>query len=129
MSLLPTASQPATCTLPFLIVLIQYSIVLSVFSVADDMKRQKCYEVEIVFHLVPVAVETSKIIHSAGCSLLIDIDCWVAWATDVLSQLSNVFLQISVAIIQGNVLDMMSSLRRYDRICLMILLCDKYVLP
>ena len=102
---------------------------LSVFSVADDMKRQKCYEVEIVFELVPVAVETSKIIRSAACSLLTDIDCCVAWATDDLSQMSNVFLQISVAITQGNVLDMMSSLRRYDRICLMILLCDKYVLP
>ena len=69
-----------------------------------------------IFEIVPVAVETSKIIHSAGCSLLTDIDCWAAWATDVLSQLSNVFLQISVAIIQGNVLDMMSSLRRYDEI-------------
>ena len=53
-----------------------YSTILnpgSASSAAKDLKRQKYPQLVADFEFVPVAVETSRIIGSAGCSLLTDI--------------------------------------------------------
>ena len=92
-----------------------YAIILnpgSASSPTKDLKRQKYSQLVANFVFVPVAVETSGIIASAGCSLLTDIGRHISRATNDLHQMSCIFQQISVAIFQGNVLAMTSSLRR-----------------
>ena len=65
------------------------------------------------FEFVPVAVETSGIIGSAGCSILTDIGRRITRATNDPRQMSYIFQQISVAIIRGNVLAIKASSRKY----------------
>ena len=82
-----------------------YSTILnpsSASSAAEDLKRRKYPQLVADFEFVPVAVETSGIIGSAGCSLLTDIGRRISRATNDPRQVSYIFQQISVAIIRGN---------------------------
>ena len=84
-----------------------YSTILnpgSASSATEDLKRQKYPQLVADFEFVPVAVETSGIIGSAGCSLLADVGCRISRATNDPRQVSYIFQQISVAIIRGNAL-------------------------
>ena len=79
-----------------------YSTILnpgSASSPAEDLKKQKHSQLVADFELVPVAVETSGIIGSAGCSLLADIGRHILKAINDPRQMSYIFQQISVAII------------------------------
>ena len=80
---------------------------------AEDLKRRKYAQLVADFEFVPVAVETSGIIGSAGCSLLTDIDRRISRATNFLRQMFYIFQQISVAIILGNALAITASSWRY----------------
>ena len=83
-----------------------YSTVLnagSAPSAAEDLKRRKYYQLVADFEFVPVAVETSGIIGSAGCSTIIDIGCRTSRATNDPRHMSYIFQQIS-SIIRGNAL-------------------------
>ena len=77
------------------------------------MKRRKYSQLVADFEFVSVAVETSEIIGSAGCSLLTDIGRRISRATNVPRQMSYIFQQISVAIIRGNALAITASSRKY----------------
>ena len=93
-----------------------YSTILnpgSASSAAEDLKRQKIYQLVADFEFVPVAVETSGIIGSAGCSLLTNISRRISRATNDPRQMSYIFQQISVAIIRGNALAITASSKRY----------------
>ena len=92
-----------------------YSTILnpgSASSAVEDLKRQKYSQLVADFEFDPVAVETSGIIGSAGCSLLTDIGRCILRAINDPRQMSY-FQQISVAIIRGNILAMTASSRRY----------------
>ena len=68
-----------------------YSTILnpgSASSAAEDLKRQKYSQLVADFEFVPVAVETSGIIGSAGCSLLTDIGRRISRATNDPRQVS-----------------------------------------
>ena len=80
---------------------------------AKDLKKQKYSQLVADFEFVPVAVETSGIIGSAGCSLLTDIGRRISRATNDPRQMSYIFQQISVAIIRGNALAIIASSRKY----------------
>ena len=54
----------------------------SASSSGEDLKRQKYSQLVTDFEFVPVAVETSGIIGSAGCSLLTDIGRRISRATN-----------------------------------------------
>ena len=93
-----------------------YSTILipgSTSSAAEDLKRRKYSQLVADFEFVPVAVETSGIIGSAGCSLLTYIGRRISRATNDPRQMSCIFQQISVAIIRGSALAMTASSRRY----------------
>ena len=93
-----------------------YSTILnpgSASSAAEDLKRRKYSHLVADFEFVPVAVETSGIIGSAGCSLLTDIGRRISRATNDPRQMSYIFQQISVAIIGGNALAITASSRKY----------------
>ena len=81
--------------------------------VAVDLKRRKYSQHVADFEFVPVAVETSGIIGSAECSILIDIGCRISRATNDPRQTSYIFQQISVVVVLGIALSMTSSLRKY----------------
>ena len=84
-----------------------YSTILnpgSASSAAEDLKRRKYPQLVADFEFVPVAVETSGIIGSAGCSLLTDIGRRISRAINDPRQMSYIFQQISVAIMRGNAL-------------------------
>ena len=85
----------------------------SALSAAEDLKRQKYSQLVANFEFVPVVVDTSGIIGSAGCSLLADIGRRISKATNDPRQMSYIPRQISVAIIRGNALAMTASSRRY----------------
>ena len=71
-----------------------YSTVLnpgSASSAAEDLKRQKYSQLVADFEFVPVAVETSGIIRSAGCSHLTDIGRRFLRATNDPRQMSYTF--------------------------------------
>ena len=85
----------------------------SASSAAEDLKRRKYSKLVADFEFVPVAVETSGVIGSAGWSHLTDIGRRISRATDDPRQMSCIFQQISVAIIRGNALAMTVSSRRY----------------
>ena len=85
----------------------------SASSAAEDLKRRKYPQLVADFEFVPVAVETSGIIGSAGCSLLTDIGRRISRATNDPHQMSYIFQQISVAIIRGNALAITASSRKY----------------
>ena len=94
----------ATCTDSFTASNL-YSTILnpgSASSTAEDLKRRKYPQPVAAFEFVPVAVETSGIIGSAGCSLLTDIGRRISRATNDPRQMSYIFQQISDAIIRGN---------------------------
>ena len=78
---------------------------------AEDLKRRKYSQLVANFEFVPVAVETSGIIGSAGYSLLTDIGRRISRASNDLRQTSYIFHQISVAIIRGNALSTSSSVQ------------------
>ena len=62
----------------------------STLSAAEDLKRQQYSQLVADFEFVPVVVETSWIIRSAGCSLLTDISRCILRATnDVLHPPTN----------------------------------------
>ena len=84
-------------------------------SAAEDLKRRKYSQLVADFEFVPVAVETSGIIGSAGCSLLTDIGRRITRATNDLRKMSYIFQQISVAIIRGNAQAMTASSRKYGQ--------------
>ena len=68
-----------------------YSTILnpgSASSAAEDLKRRKYSQLVADFEFVPVAVETSGIIGSAGCSLLTDIGRRISRATNDPRQVS-----------------------------------------
>ena len=68
-----------------------YSTILnpgSASSTAEDLKRQKYPQLVADFEFVPVAVETSGIIGSVGCSLLTDIGRRISRATNDPRQVS-----------------------------------------
>ena len=93
-----------------------YSTILnpdSASSAAKDLKKQKYSQLVADFEFVPVAVETSGIIGSAGCSLLTDIGHRILRATNDPRQMSYIFQQISVTIIHANALAMTASSRKY----------------
>ena len=85
----------------------------SASSAAEDLKRRKYSQLVADFELVPVIVETSGVVGSAGCSLFTDIDRRIPRVTNDPRQMSCIFQQISVAIIRGNALAMTASSRRY----------------
>ena len=85
----------------------------SASSAAVDLKRRKYSQLVSDFEFVPVAVETSGIIGSAGCSLLTDIGRRISRATNDPRQMSSIFQQMSVAIIRGNALAITASSRIY----------------
>ena len=85
----------------------------SASSTAKDLKRQKYSQVAADFEFVPVAVETSGIIGSAGCSLLTDIGRRISRATNDPRQMSYIFQEVSVAIIRGYAPAITASSRRY----------------
>ena len=71
-----------------------YSTILnpgSASSAAEDLKRRKYSQLLADFEFVPVAVETSGIIGSAGCSLLTDIGRRISRATNDPRQMSYRF--------------------------------------
>ena len=74
----------------------------SASSAAEDLKRRKYSQRVADFEFVPVAVETSGIIGSAGCSLLTDIGRRILRATNHLRQMSYIFQRISVVIFRCN---------------------------
>ena len=78
----------------------------SALSAAEDFKRKKYSQLVADFEFIPVAVERSGIIRSAGCSILTDIRCHILMATNDIRKMSYIFQQISVAIIRGNALAM-----------------------
>ena len=80
---------------------------------AEDLKRRKYSQLVANFEFVPVDVETSGLIGSAGCTLLTDIGRHISWATNDPRLMSYIFQQISVAIIRGNALAITASSRRY----------------
>ena len=84
-------------------------------SAAEDLKRRKYSQILPEFVFVPVAVETSGIIDSTGCSLLADIGRRISRATNDPRQMSYIFPQISVAIIRGNALAITASSRKYAK--------------
>ena len=93
-----------------------YSTILnpgSASRAAEDLKRQKYPQLVADFEFVPVAVVTSGIIGSAGCSLLTDIGRRILSSTNDPRQVSYIFQQISVAIIRGNALAITASSRKY----------------
>ena len=95
---------------------LQYSTILNpgpASSAAEDLKRRKYPQLVADFEFVPVAVETSGIIGSAGCSLLTDIGRRISRATNDPRQMSYIFQKISVAIIRGNALAITASSRKY----------------
>ena len=105
----------ATCTESFSTSNL-YSTILnpgSASSAAEDLKRRKYPQLVADFEFVPVAVETSGIIGSAGCSHLTDIGRRISRATNDPRQVSYIFQQISVAIIRGNALAITASSRKY----------------
>ena len=105
----------ATCTDSFSASKL-YSTILnpgSASSAADDLKRRKYPQLVADFEFVPVAVETSGIIGSAGCSLLADIGRRISRAKTDPRQMSYIFKQILVAIIRGNALAITASSRKY----------------
>ena len=76
-----------------------YSTILnpgSASSTAEDLKRRKYSQLVADFKSVPVAVETSGIIGSAGCSLLTDIGRRNSRATNDPRQMSYIFQQIQM---------------------------------
>ena len=83
-----------------------------------NSQQKKYSQLVADFEFVPVAVETSGIIGSAGCSLLTFIGRRISWATNDPRQMSYIFQQISVAIIRDSALAMTASSRRYARSCL-----------
>ena len=85
----------------------------SASSAAEDLKVRKYSQLVADFEVVPVAVETSGIIGSAGCSLFTDIGRRISRATNDPRQISCIFQQISVAIIRGNALAISASSRKY----------------
>ena len=93
-----------------------YSTILnhgSASSAVEDLKRRKYSQHVADFEFVPVAVVTSGIIGSAGCSPIIDIGRRISRATNDPRQMSYIFQQISVAIIRGNTLAITASSKRY----------------
>ena len=84
----------------------------SASSSVDDLKRRK-YSLLINFEFIPLAVESSRIIGSTGCSILTDVDRRISRSTNDPRHTSYIFQKISVAIIRSNALAMTSSLRRY----------------
>ena len=66
----------------------------SASSTAEDLKKRKYPKLVEDFLFVPVAVETSEIIGSAGCFLLTDISGRISMATNDPHQTSYVFQQI-----------------------------------
>ena len=103
----------ATCTDSFTASNLYFTILNpgSASSSAEDLKIPKYSQ--LVADFVPVAVETSGIIGSAGCSLLTDIGRGISKATNNPRQMSYIFQQISVAIIRGNDLAITASTRKY----------------
>ena len=87
----------------------------SASSVAEDLKRRRYSQLVADFEFVPVAVETSEIIGSAGCSLVTDIGRRISRATSDPRQMSYIFQQISVAIVRGNALAITASYRYRHR--------------
>ena len=85
----------------------------SASSAAENLKRRQYSQLVADLEFVPVAVETSGIIGSAGCSLLTDIYRRISRATNDPRQMSYIFQQTSVAIIRGNALAMTSPSRKY----------------
>ena len=85
----------------------------SASSVAEDLKRRKYSQLVADIEFVPVAVETSGIINSAGCSRLTDIGRRISRATNDPRQISYILQQISVAIIRGNALVITASSGKY----------------
>ena len=93
-----------------------YSTILnpsSASSAAVHLKKQKYSQLVVDVEFVPVAVETSGIIGSAGCSLFTDIGRRISRATNDPRQMSYIFQQISVAIIRGKALAITASSRKY----------------
>ena len=93
-----------------------YSTILNPISAsraAEDLKIKKYSQLVTDYEFEPVAVETSGIIGSAGCSILTDNGHRILRATDDPCQMSYIFQQITVAIIRGNALAMTASSRRY----------------
>ena len=80
---------------------------------AEDLKRQKYSQLVADFEFVPVAVESSGFIGSAGCSLLTDIGRRISRTFNYPRQMSYIFQQISVVIIRGNALVITASSRKY----------------
>ena len=85
----------------------------SVSSAAEDLKIWKYSQLMADFEFVPVAVETSGIIGSAGCSLLSDIGRRIARTTNDPCHMSYFFKLISVDIIWSSALAITASSRRY----------------
>ena len=79
----------------------------------DILKRGKYSQLVADFELVPVDVETSGFIDSAGCSLLNDIDRRISMAINDPGLMTNIFQLISVVIIRGNALAITASPKRY----------------
>ena len=85
----------------------------SASSVAEDLKRRKYFQLVADFQFVPVVVEPSWIIGSAGSSLMTYIGRFISRATNDPRQMSCIFQQISVAIIRDNALAIAASARKY----------------
>ena len=85
----------------------------SASSAAEDLKRRKYSQLAADFEFIQVAVETSRIIGSAGCTLLTCIGRRISRATYNPRKMSYIFQQISVAIIRGNAQAMRPLSRRY----------------
>ena len=83
MLLVLTCSQPATCTPP------SYTPVR--FQAAEDMKRRKYSQLVADFVFVPMAVETSRIIGSAGCPHLTEIGRRISRGSNDPRQTSCIF--------------------------------------
>ena len=108
-------ARDATCTDSFSTSNL-YSTILypgSASSAAEDLKMRKYSQLVTDFEFVPVAVEPSGIIGSAGCSLLTDIGRRISRVTNDPRQMSYIFQQISFAFIRGNALAMTASPRKY----------------
>ena len=86
---------------------------VSASNAAKDLKRRSYSRHVADFVFVPVAVGTSGIIGSSGCSLLTYIGRRISRATNDPRQKSYIFQQISVAIIRDNALPMTASSRGY----------------
>ena len=85
----------------------------SASSAAEFLKSRKYSQLVADFEFVPVAVETSGNIDSTGCSLLTYVGRRISRATNDPRQMSYIFQQVSVAIIQGNALAITASSRKY----------------